>query len=153
MKILSLVLTISLFCCNTRCGWVRVGGSKYGKSTSRFRLNTKPTRNCKTRNAALDAEVRDLKQGYDAIEERARSELGMIRQDEIFFHVLEDTTRILHAKLLSLLFSLDCICSLLNPSAINLSAIQSVMLLVEFAIQIALRQALLFIQWADVGNS
>ena len=43
----------------------------------------------KSRNAALDAEVRDLKTGYDAIEERARSELGMIRQDEIFFQVLD----------------------------------------------------------------
>jgi cell division protein FtsB len=43
------------------------------------------------RNAALDAEVRDLKQGLDAIDERARSELGMIRQDEIFFHLLGDT--------------------------------------------------------------
>ncbi len=42
-----------------------------------------------TRNAALDAEVRDLKQGLDAIEERARSELGMIKRDEIFFQVLE----------------------------------------------------------------
>ncbi len=41
------------------------------------------------RNAALDAEVRDLKQGLDAIEERARSELGMIKQDEIFFQVIE----------------------------------------------------------------
>jgi cell division protein FtsB len=41
------------------------------------------------RNDALDAEVRDLKQGYDAIEERARYELGMIRQDEIFFQVVE----------------------------------------------------------------
>ena len=47
----------------------------------------------KTRNAALDAEVRDLKQGLEAIEERARSELGMVRQDEIFFQVLEDTTQ------------------------------------------------------------
>jgi cell division protein FtsB len=41
------------------------------------------------RNAALDAEVRDLKQGYDAIEERARNELGMIKQDEFFFQVLD----------------------------------------------------------------
>ena len=40
------------------------------------------------RNAAFDAEVRDLKQGFDAIEERARYELGMIKQDEIFFQVL-----------------------------------------------------------------
>jgi cell division protein FtsB len=42
------------------------------------------------RNAALDAEVRDLKQGLDAIEERARSELGMIRRDEIFFQLVDE---------------------------------------------------------------
>jgi cell division protein FtsB len=42
------------------------------------------------RNATLDAEVRDLKQGLDAIEERARSELGMIKRDEIFFQILDD---------------------------------------------------------------
>ena len=42
------------------------------------------------RNGSLDAEVKDLKQGFDAIEERARNELGMIKQDEIFFQVLED---------------------------------------------------------------
>jgi cell division protein FtsB len=41
------------------------------------------------RNAALDAEVRDLKQGLEAVEERARSELGMIRKDEIFFQLIE----------------------------------------------------------------
>jgi len=39
----------------------------------------------KARNEALDADVRDLKQGTEAIEERARSELGMIRQDEMFY--------------------------------------------------------------------
>lgn len=42
-----------------------------------------------TRNAATDAEVRDLKQGLDAIGERARNELGMIRNDEVFFQVLK----------------------------------------------------------------
>jgi cell division protein FtsB len=41
------------------------------------------------RNAGLDAEVRDLKEGLGAIEERARNELGMIRRDEVFFQVLE----------------------------------------------------------------
>ena len=40
------------------------------------------------RNASLDAEVRDLKQGSEAIEERARYELGMVKQDEVFFQVL-----------------------------------------------------------------
>jgi cell division protein FtsB len=42
------------------------------------------------RNAALDAEVRDLKQGHEAVEERARSELGMIKQNEIFFHIVNE---------------------------------------------------------------
>ena len=41
----------------------------------------------KARNYALDADVRDLKTGYEAIEERARAELGMIRQDEVFFQI------------------------------------------------------------------
>ena len=46
-------------------------------------------RKLEIRNAGLDAEVRDLKQGYDAIEERARFELGMIRQDEVFVQIPE----------------------------------------------------------------
>jgi cell division protein FtsB len=41
----------------------------------------------KERNEALDADVRDLKTGYEAIEERARAELGMIKGDEVFFQI------------------------------------------------------------------
>ena len=41
------------------------------------------------RNTALGAEVRDLKQGFDAIEERARYELGFVKPDEVFFQVIE----------------------------------------------------------------
>ncbi len=40
------------------------------------------------RNEALEAEVRDLKQGLAAIEERARTELGMIREGETFYQVV-----------------------------------------------------------------
>ena len=40
-----------------------------------------------TRNGALGAEVKDLKQGHEAIEERARHELGMVKNDEVFFQV------------------------------------------------------------------
>jgi len=43
----------------------------------------------KARNDALDAEVLDLKQGRDALEERARLDLGMIRKDEVFYQVVE----------------------------------------------------------------
>ena len=41
------------------------------------------------RNKGLDAEVRDLKSGLMAIEERARAEMGMIRSDETFYRLLE----------------------------------------------------------------
>jgi cell division protein FtsB len=41
------------------------------------------------RNSSLDAEVKDLKKGLDAIEERARSEMGMIRQGEVYYQVIE----------------------------------------------------------------
>jgi cell division protein FtsB len=43
------------------------------------------------RNAGLDAEVRDLKTGYEAIEERARFELGFIKPDEVFVPVPQKT--------------------------------------------------------------
>lgn len=41
------------------------------------------------RNKALNAEVMDLKKGIEAIEERARSEMGMIKKDEIYYQVIE----------------------------------------------------------------
>ena len=42
----------------------------------------------KARNAKLESEVRDLREGTGAVEERARLELGMIKQNEIFVQVL-----------------------------------------------------------------
>lgn len=41
------------------------------------------------RNAALEAEVHDLRTGTSAIEERARYELGMVKNDEIFVHIVD----------------------------------------------------------------
>jgi cell division protein FtsB len=39
------------------------------------------------RTKAFEAEVRDLKTGVEALEERARSDLGMIKQDEVYFQL------------------------------------------------------------------
>ena len=41
------------------------------------------------RNAALQAEVDDLQQGLDAIEEHAREDLGMVKEGETFYQVVE----------------------------------------------------------------
>jgi cell division protein FtsB len=43
-----------------------------------------------TRNAALDADVKDLKTGFEAVEERARTELGLVKQGEIFVQIPKD---------------------------------------------------------------
>ena len=43
----------------------------------------------KTRNDALRADVKDLQTGTEAIEERARAELGMVKSDEIYVQVID----------------------------------------------------------------
>lgn len=44
----------------------------------------------RNRNQALEAEVADLKSGLEAIEERARTDLGMINEDEKFFQFVRE---------------------------------------------------------------
>lgn len=45
----------------------------------------------RARNAALEAEVQDLRVGTEALEERARGELGMMRNNEVFVQILPST--------------------------------------------------------------
>ena len=63
-------------------GWLRV----WDVDRQLDAQQVKSTR-LETRNNALAAEVKDLKQGHDAIEERARYELGMVKNDEVFFQI------------------------------------------------------------------
>ena len=49
------------------------------------------------RNRQLAAEVKDLKSGVDAVEERARNEMGMIKPGETFYRVI-DTNKNLHTE-------------------------------------------------------
>lgn len=46
------------------------------------------------RNRLLQAEVDDLKSGLDAIEERARGELGMIKEGEVFYQIIQPPPRV-----------------------------------------------------------
>ena len=63
-------------------GWLRVRDLQQQVAAQKA-----ATAKLDARTRAFDAEVRDLKTGFDALEERARSELGMIRQDEIYFQL------------------------------------------------------------------
>ena len=65
-------------------GWLRVAELEREVQAQRER-NAALT----ARNAVMDAEVRDLKDGLDAVEELARFELGMVRKDEVFFQIVE----------------------------------------------------------------
>lgn len=70
--------------------WVGKGGwLKVWEYDRQLQAQKEVTKKLEIRNAGLDAEVRDLKQGYDAIEERARFELGMVKQDEKFVLIPE----------------------------------------------------------------
>jgi cell division protein FtsB len=63
-------------------GWLRVW-----EADRQLDAQQQKNAGLETRNGALAAEVKDLKQGRDAIEERARYELGMVKSDEVFFQV------------------------------------------------------------------
>jgi len=63
-------------------GWLRVW-----EHDRQLKAQKEFNQKLEQRNAGLDAEVRDLKSGYEAIEERARFELGMTREGEIFVQV------------------------------------------------------------------
>ena len=69
-------------------GWLRVWDAARQVDAQHAR-----SARLETRNGALAAEVKDLKQGHDAIEERARYELGMVKNDEVFFQVSEGARR------------------------------------------------------------
>jgi cell division protein FtsB len=64
-------------------GWLRVSDME-----AQVAVAHKKNDELKARNAKLESEVRDLKDGTGAVEERARSELGMIKQNEVFVQVL-----------------------------------------------------------------
>jgi cell division protein FtsB len=88
MRIISLILAALLLLIQYplwlgKGGWLSVADMENQVAASRTR-----TEQLKARNAKLESEVRDLRDGLGAVEERARYELGMIKQNEIFVQVL-----------------------------------------------------------------
>jgi len=70
--------------------WVGDGSLAEVRSLRReIGAQTAELKKLRTRNQVLEAEVQDLREGLDALEERARSELGMIKHGELFLQVIE----------------------------------------------------------------
>jgi cell division protein FtsB len=85
LKILGAVLVVLIVLIQYPL-WLGKGGWLRAWDMDRqVELQQAKNRRLETRNAALAAEVRDLKTGTEAIEERARHELGMLRPDEVFY--------------------------------------------------------------------
>ena len=70
--------------------WFGAGGLRgLEEREDRLDASREETRKLEARNRALEAEVDDLKSGLEAMEERARSDLGMIREGETFIQVVD----------------------------------------------------------------
>jgi len=89
VKILIAVLFLLIIQLQYRL-WLGDGGRHEVKEyQQQLDVLTKEAKEKKERNDALYAEVLDLRKGEEAIEERARYELGMIKENETFFQVIE----------------------------------------------------------------
>lgn len=70
--------------------WVGNGGLRDVKELQHInRVQVEENGRLSERNQSLAAEVQDLKEGLDAVEERARSDIGMIKKGEVFYQIVE----------------------------------------------------------------
>ncbi|MDP5253965.1 MULTISPECIES: cell division protein FtsB [unclassified Vibrio] len=90
MRLFTLALIVVL-------GWLQVtlwvgknGVSDYYSVKKDIVTQEQVNGNLRTRNSEMYAEIDDLSQGLDAIEERARNELGMIKEGETFYRILSE---------------------------------------------------------------
>jgi cell division protein FtsB len=89
VKIIAVVLLLLFFWLQYKI-WLQDGGIPEVVQLQQEVADVKvEVQTLQERNASLDAEVKDLKKGLDAIEERARSEMGMIKEGEVYYQVIE----------------------------------------------------------------
>ncbi|MFT7235705.1 MAG: cell division protein FtsB [Methylophagaceae bacterium] len=89
MKPIMILLTVILLLLQYRLWFSHAGLPSAMHLHRSVEIQRADNKKLEERNQVLAAEVQDLKSGLDAIEERARSELGMIKKDETFFQIIE----------------------------------------------------------------
>lgn len=88
MKFLIALLIVILILLQVLLWWGDGGRAQVAELQKSADQQALENEQLRLRNAALQAEVEDLREGLDAIEERARNELGLIRPGETFYQVV-----------------------------------------------------------------
>ena len=88
MKWLAAALAVAVILLQYRVWFSEDGVREVTRLKSAVTAQSTENEQLAERNKQLAAEVRDLKTGMDALEERARSDLGMIARNETFYQVV-----------------------------------------------------------------
>jgi cell division protein FtsB len=93
MRIFAIVL-VGLLIALQYAVWFSKNGELDLATTQRdIQIQEEVNEKLRQRNQEMYAEIDDLRQGFDAIEERARNELGLIKDDETFYRIIGDENR------------------------------------------------------------
>lgn len=90
MKYLIGLLMVILVTVQWRLWWGQGGLLEVWRLEQRIAEQKRANQNLQVRNGQLQAEVMDLKEGLSAIEERARSELGLVKPEETFYQLVNE---------------------------------------------------------------
>lgn len=88
MRILNLLLLLVLIALQYRLWFGQLSITDYLRQQDEIATQQASNQELARRNRLLLADVNDLRQGMEAIEERARNELGLIAEDEVFFRMI-----------------------------------------------------------------
>ncbi|MFC5078663.1 Cell division protein FtsB [Vibrio thalassae] len=88
MRIFTLVLLVVFSWLQYTLWFGKNGIVDFNQVESEIQVQQQVNHNLQTRNNEMFAEIDDLRQGLDAIEERARHELGMIQDGETFYRII-----------------------------------------------------------------
>jgi cell division protein FtsB len=100
MRLFTVLLLVLLGLSQYRLWFGQHSIADYWRKQDELRSQAFSNQELAKRNRLLKADVTDLQQGLEAIEERARNELGFIKQDEVFFRLFSqsDNTDIMNEK-------------------------------------------------------
>ena len=92
MRTFAIFLLIALGWLQYTLWFGKNGMSDYSQVSSDVALQEEVNQGLRNRNQQMFAEINDLKKGSEAIEERARHELGMIKKGETFYRIIDENS-------------------------------------------------------------